>query len=75
MALTLVFSPTDSSSGLADKVYSYGNLDGEDVSKRETIVVTQEIVGLYFIPNLVSPDYEGICFLMEDGSIERVGQD
>ena len=73
--MTLIFSPTDSSSGLADKVYSYGRLDGEDLSIRETIAVTQEIVGVYFIPNLPSSDYEGICFLMEDGSIERVGQD
>ena len=41
---------------------------------RETIHITQEIIGVYFIPNY-SPDYEGISFYLEDGSFARIGMD
>ena len=64
----------DSASALLDKIYSFGQLDGENISKRESITLTQEILGVYLIPN-DSPDYEGICFYLEDGSFERVGLD
>ena len=42
------------------------------MSKRESITLTQEILGVYLIPN-VSPDYEGIYFYLEDGTFQRVG--
>ena len=72
-AFEVTFSPLDSTSGLPNKIYSFGPLDGENPSKRETISFTQEIVGIYAIPNLTSPDYEGFSFLLEDGSYERFG--
>ena len=73
-AMTVTFSPLDSSSGLPDKIYSFGTLYGEDVNLRESITISQEIIGAYFIPN-VGPDYEGISFLLEDGTYLRVGLD
>ena len=36
------------------------------------------MTGIYFIPNIISngdPDYEGISFLLEDGTFERIGED
>ena len=60
--------------GLLDKIYSFGQLDGEEINKREIITITQEILAVYFIPNN-SPDFEGISFYLEDGSFERVGLD
>ena len=72
--MSFTFSPLDSASGLPDKMHSYGELDGEEPSKRESIAITQEILGVYFIPNR-TPDYEGISFYLEDGSFERVGLD
>ena len=72
--MTFTFSPLASASGLPDKIYSYGELDGENQSKRESITITQEILGVYFIPNK-TPDYEGISFYLQDGSFERVGLD
>ena len=41
---------------------------------RESITITQEILGVYLLP-ASSPDYEGIYFYLEDGSFERVGMD
>lgn len=32
------------------------------------------MIGIYFIGN-ISPDYEGIVFLLEDGTYERIGID
>ena len=32
------------------------------------------MIGIYFVPN-VSPDFEGISFLLEDGTFERIGKD
>ena len=72
--MSITFSPLDSSTGLPDKVYSFGTLYGEDVNLRESITISQEIIGAYFIPN-VGPDYEGISFLLEDGTYLRVGLD
>ena len=72
--MTITFSPLDSASGQPDKMYSFGQLDEEDYSLRETITIAQEILGVYFIPNN-TPDYEGIYFYLEDGSFVRVGMD
>ena len=72
--MTVTFSALDSSSGLPDKVYSFGTLNQENVSKREEITISQEIIGAYLIPN-VTPDYEGISFLLEDDTYLRVGMD
>ena len=72
--MTFIFSPLDSASGLPDKILTFGTLDGEVLSKRESIIITQEILGVYFIPNS-SPDYEGISFYLEDGSFVRAGLD
>ena len=70
--MTFTFSPLDSTSGLPDKIYSFGQLDHEDITKREIIPITQEILGAYLIPN-ATPDYEGISFYLEDGSFLRIG--
>ena len=32
------------------------------------------MIGIYFVPN-VGPDYEGISFLLEDGTFVRIGED
>ena len=72
--MTITFSPVDPTSGQPDKVYSFGQLDEEVFSLRETITIAQEILGVYFIPNL-TPDFEGIYFYLEDGSFMRVGLD
>ena len=72
--MKFTFSPLDQTSGLPDKIYSFGPLDEEVYSKRESITITQEILGVYFIPN-VTPDYEGISFYLEDGSFKRIGMD
>ena len=40
----------------------------------DDISFSQEVVGIYLLPN-VTPDFEGLFFLLEDGSILRIGQD
>lgn len=70
--MTVTFSALDPASGLPDRLYSFGTLYGEDVSKRESVTISQEIIGVYFIPN-VSPDYEGISFLLADETFLRFG--
>ena len=72
--MTVTFSALESSSGISDKIYSFGTLNQEDTSKRESIPISKEIIGAYLIPNL-SPDYEGISFLLEDDTYLRVGLD
>ena len=71
-AFTVTFSDTVTS--LPDKIYSFGELDGVDLSFTETVTITQEIVGAYFIPN-DTPDFEGISLQLEDGSFVRFGMD
>ena len=63
--MTLTFSPVDPASALPDKVYSFGTLEYEDVALREDISITQEIIGVYLLPN-ATPDFEGVFFLFED---------
>ena len=69
-AFKFIFSPTDPSSGYPDKEYLFGSINAGDAI--DDISFTQEVIGIYLIPNL-SPDFEGICFLLEDGSIVRIG--
>lgn len=66
----MIFS--DTISGLPDKVISFGPFDNE--YSRNTVDFNQEVIGIYFIPNL-TPDFEGISFLLEDGSYLRIGED
>ena len=47
--MTFTFSPLDSASGLPDKIYTFGQRDEEVPSKRESIAIAQEILGVYFI--------------------------
>ena len=70
--MTVKFS--DIVSSMPDKIYSFGDLDGTLRSLDESVTITQEIIGAYLIPNL-SPDIEGISFVLEDGSFVRVGMD
>ena len=74
MAFTVTFSPVDSSSVLLDKIYSFGGRDYEATSMMEEVEITQEVLGVYFIPD-AGPDYEGLVLYLEDGSYERVGLD
>ena len=39
-----------------------------------TVDLEQEVIGIYFIPN-GTPDFEGISFLLEDGTYKRIGED
>ena len=59
-------------SGLPDQIYTFGYYDNE--VSRQTINFTQEVKGIYLLPNF-SPDFEGIIFYLEDGTYERIGVD
>ena len=57
---------------MADEVYTWGIYKDEE--SRDVVYFTQEVIGIYFIPDN-DPDFEGISFLLEDGSIERIGRE
>ena len=71
MAFTLSFASIDPSSGLADSSFTWGNFWNED--SQNIVNINQEIIGGYFIT--ADADFEGIVFLLEDGSFHRVGED
>ena len=56
---------------MPDEVYTWGVYYDED--SRDVVYFTQEVIGIYFIPD-DDPDFEGISFLLEDGSIKRIGR-
>lgn len=64
-AFELHFSPTDPLSGFADKVYSFGSADGSIGT--DDVTFDSEVIGLYLLP-ANSPDFEGLIFMLEDGS-------
>ena len=70
----MTFSALDSTAGAPDKILSFGSLDNENASKRDQVTFTQEVVGVLGL-NDDTPEYEGIFFLLEDGTIERIGRD
>lgn len=73
-AFTLTFSALDSTAGAPDKIFSFGSLDDEAASLRDEVTFTQEVIGVFGL-NDYTPEYEGLFFMLEDGSIKRIGRD
>lgn len=73
LAFTLVFSPTIGSLGLSDVKFSYGSFYAEDISLSEQVIFNQEVIGVNIVTSS-TPDFEGIVFMLADGTFERIGK-